>query len=402
MIVFNKKIYQNLFILFSFSIPIQGRIHILPTIIGAILLILLPFTVKKKDLFKLKNIIFLLYFILILWIVIITILTKRYEDIKIIKKMIIPLLIFIISLPKLKVKSSIIGFVLGSVITFIISIINIIVYAKEKTTFQFANGEEINNILYTERPYLGYISVMSFCLLMYLKHFAKNTFQIVLIYILSAGIFLFLFVISARLSIITVFLIIIYLILIGKILYKYKIGLFVFLIAIAIGAFFTNNNLKERFFINKYDDLKFSGFIKEEPRTYIWNCVFEYLGENPITFKGIGFYNIEKYMTLCFSSSNKFINNGQREWFVKNHYNTHNQFLDFYLGGGIIAFVLFLSLFLILIFKLYKNKFSISLIFSLGLFCLFENMLHRQEGGYLFGITLILTLILYCNGKTLN
>lgn len=75
-----------------------------------------------------------------------------------------------------------------------------------------------------------------------------------------------------------------------------------------------------------------------------------------------------------------------------NRYNTHNQFLDFYLGAGIIALALFLIFILISFFTLRKNFFPTAMLAILVMYCLVENVFHRQIGAYYIGFILIVLI----------
>ncbi|MBN8105843.1 hypothetical protein, partial [Vibrio vulnificus] len=73
-------------------------------------------------------------------------------------------------------------------------------------------------------------------------------------------------------------------------------------------------------------------------------------------------------------------------------FNTHNQFVEYYLLSGIIGLSLFLSLFFNIGIVIRRNFHSIALLVCLFNFCLVENLMDRQLGAYLIGLTLFLAL----------
>ena len=66
--------------------------------------------------------------------------------------------------------------------------------------------------------------------------------------------------------------------------------------------------------------------------------------------------------------------------------------LVFYLSSGLIALILFLILYGLLFFHSKFSYFKMTLFTSLLLFTFIESFFHRQLGGYIFALVLILIL----------
>jgi O-antigen ligase len=87
----------------------------------------------------------------------------------------------------------------------------------------------------------------------------------------------------------------------------------------------------------------------------------------------------------------------KRDRFVAERYNTHNQFLDFYLGAGFIALLIFLTFIFTSFFVNRKWFMPTAMLAILIMYCMVENVFHRQIGAYYVGFILI---VLITSGKT--
>ena len=187
-----------------------------------------------------------------------------------------------------------------------------------------------------------------------------------------------------------------------KIVYaKRKKGYILFflgIIIITIIAFSINENLKERFFYTNTIQTQKSyleKFKQWEPRVVIWECNFRVLKEEKALINGIGFYNTQDKLTDCYGEIIK--DPSKKVYFQRERFNTHNQFLDFLLGSGVIAFLLFITVFCFLFYRNWRSFSSVALLLSIVLFAFVESLFHRQLGAYYFGIIMILLLF---NDKT--
>src|SRR5690606_33030693 len=114
--------------------------------------------------------------------------------------------------------------------------------------------------------------------------------------------------------------------------------------------------LSKRFFIG---DEKVN-FITAEPRYYIWDCAYTIMSDNPkeIVF-GKGYYQTENDLALCYQQKENYLDAEHKQWFIDSKFNTHNQFLDFYLSQGIIVLCLSLLFFCYLFIIGRKDFFSV-------------------------------------------
>jgi O-antigen ligase len=111
-------------------------------------------------------------------------------------------------------------------------------------------------------------------------------------------------------------------------------------------------------------------------RIAIYKCALEKIKENPIL--GYGWGQGEKELRVCYKEKSDYL------YFKK--FNSHNQFLGYYLDGGVIAFtVLLLFLFWQFRHAIINKKylFFASMIFF-SILMLSENILNRQSGIIVF------------------
>ena len=86
----------------------------------------------------------------------------------------------------------------------------------------------------------------------------------------------------------------------------------------------------------------------------------------------------------CYNSS--ISNVSKKEYYSITKFNSHNQFFDIFLDGGVVGTFLFLILFIFSMYSFRNNFDAIFILFSFLLFLVFENIFQRQIGTYLFGI----------------
>ncbi|URC13699.1 O-antigen ligase [Flavobacterium sp. B183] len=252
----------------------------------------------------------------------------------------------------------------------------------------FSNTAEVNDLLLLERPYIGFIAVLGF-LLAIEKVFLSIQYKYVWI-INAALLFLFIILISARISIITLLLVtIIYLFFYVKISFLKKV---IFLISFIVFFGFivvTNKNISERFFIksNLEESLKVASDY--EPRIVIWNCAFSMTQKSDFnSFIGFdGYSTVSDNFLDCYS--NTIENVSKKEYFLSEKFNSHNQFIDFYLIGGLIGLALFVAFFIKLFLEVRENFFQTAIVASFLLFFCVENIFYRQFGCYLVGIFIL-------------
>lgn len=121
-----------------------------------------------------------------------------------------------------------------------------------------------------------------------------------------------------------------------------------------------------------------------EVRLGVWNCALDMVGEHWLAGVGVG--NTRKVLDNCYARYD------QTEFFVT-EFNTHNQYLHFWLSGGIFGFLLFVGFVSYLLVVAFKNHDWTFLYFVLffSLLMLTENYFGRQVG-MMFGAFFMLSL----------
>jgi O-antigen ligase len=203
----------------------------------------------------------------------------------------------------------------------------------------------------------------------------------------------FIYLIVARLALGLVFVYVLVIVLRRIKIYNKKltpiIGVF---IGVVLLLAVNNKNLKKRFHIQNTYTNTIKVISNQEPRVVIWSCFLKLI-KSP-HFNYLTGYNdqkrIQSDLNNCYKSSIQ--NVSKKEYYLKTKFNTHNQFFDFFLQGGIIGITLFL---LILGYSFYLCRFNFTSLFVLVGFVLFliaENLFHRQIGVYLVGVFIPLFL----------
>lgn len=381
-----ETIYAYLFYMFCFFVPFEKHLRAVPNVILIALGLLFPFIINKgllKSLVKDKENIAL--FLLIVFLVVQGVaISGLNDDFGFIINTASVLCIWVAAFPIKNIDRAKFSFSISVFICAIISLINILLYVINNGGFNFSNGAEINDILIIERIYLGTLCVLcvAFSIDLIKKH-PKYKIPLFLNGIICTSL---MFIISARIAIITLFFLFLYRVLLLK-NNKIKLKITAVSIVLAIIFFSTNKNLQKRFFYVDKDHSFIENLKIWEPRIAIWNCAYELATDNeynPII--GYGLYQTRQRLQLCYSET---INNeSKNKWFLESRYNIHNQFLDFLIGYGLIGFILFTFVVFYGVFQ-QKSKFSaISVIITIVLFGTVESFLQRQIGVYLFALIL--------------
>lgn len=276
------------------------------------------------------------------------------------------------------------GFIIASRALY--GVLNNYIEFKEFLPFE---GSSINEIIYMERPYLGFFLIISLLVAIYLWQKLQKLKIIVILYCLYVLITIFL--ISARMSLITLAILLV----VGFLFYL-KISIqkriiFSIFFFISIGLFISfNKNLQERLFITSDYQESIKKFEHHEPRFIIWPCSYS-VTESPSfnVFFGLDSEKkLNEFLGECYAT--KIENKHRADYFVQRKYNTHNQFLGIYLTSGLIGLLLLVSFFIVQWYVGKTNFFKTAITISIFLFFIVENVLYRQIGVYFFGILLVL------------
>lgn len=258
--------------------------------------------------------------------------------------------------------------------------------------FPLGDGLLVNELLVLERPYAGFMSLMG--LILSLEKIRNNNKNKGLFIFFSIMFVFFIVLIAARNSFITLlFLFFLYVFFYLKISKLYKLTFVGSCFLIILTIISLNKNILERFHINKDIEGTLSKIAIFEPRYVIWPCAYDLTkqeGFNPV----VGFKSeneISAGMINCYSQ--KISNESRRGWFLERKFNTHNQFIAFFLSSGIIGFLALVSFYFLSVYIHRHNFFAVAILISFLFFFLFENVLSRQFGCYIFAIFAALFLL---------
>jgi hypothetical protein len=383
-----NQIYLFLFSGFCFLVPFNDFGEAIPNIFLAATGIIFFFVIKKGDFKKLKDASFFVFIAMIVLISIQSMFLNRWEDFEMITRFLIVPAILILQLPLKNHKIPIYAFLAGTLTLVILAGINIGRIYLLNGTLDFA-GENVNEIILGERPYLGFICVMVFCLSIYngFKLFDHNKKQSFLFYALAVLFLGFIFIISARISLLSI-VIILFIYLMNFQNKKIRYGLLLGSLLVFFVIFLVNKDLKKRFFLTE-NSYTIEEMLKFEPRYHIWRCSFFLIKKKP--YLGWGFENGQNKLRGCYAKSENFIDKEQQDYYVRSRFNSHNQFLNFFLSEGWLYLILFILFFGINFYQNRKIPIATALLISLFLFCCVENVLSRQMGCLLFGFVWVIS-----------
>lgn len=387
------SIYPYVFFLLYLTIPFDDHFRALPNMLLIILGACFPFVVSKNDFFKLKKIPFLVWTLFIAIIFIQALLQGRIqEDWAVLKKILLAGALVLLYLPVQDTKKLNQAVILSSLAAIAYSFIKLPMLIHQGMTFNFLETGNIIEALLVDRIYLGLLSVLAILAGYKLlkKEYDPNNKYYLGTTVLNV---LFILLILSRIAIIALVCIFIV-----SLFYSKKRGpqlLFFagFLALSVIGIFLFNNDLRKQFFYSNSNYQK-EGLVANtlalEPRVVIWDCGWQLAKADGVMQGGMGFSKANSEMMRCYESLENKI---KRNWFVKQKYNIHNQYLDLYVGYGVVAFVGFVLMLLLLLIKNRKSFYPTALLVTLILFLGVENMFHRQIGAYYIGFVLLMLLI---------
>ena len=390
------KIFTVLFSVLCFSLAFIGdQFYAVPNGINILLVAIFPFVANKKDIIDLVTKKPIVWFVIFLSFVLIKsiLLGQFLEDLFVIKKMFQVLLILILS-SGLKVgglewlKS---GIILGSFIAIFYSLVKITFLIINTASFNFAKGPVINETLPVQRLYLGLLCTIS--LILVLERFFKKRRKMYLILALTFTVFVFL--IAARIAMLSAIVIIIYYSFIKLRSIQSYFALFLIL-AVTSTAIFSNDNLSKRV-LHLDDNLRESYIDKiamHEPRFLIWKYSYE-VSKNTNTILGNGFRLTQEKLLTSYRQIPQL---KKREWFISKRFNSHNQYIDIFLSQGLLGFIIFLIFLFQLFISAKKSPTKTLLLISSLLFMLIYNNFHRLIGVFIFSILIVFIL----DNKTLQ
>lgn len=389
--VINKS-YLLIYCLLLLAIPFTDLGEAIPNILVIILAVLFPFVIKTAHLKRL-NVTILIGLALLLVITLSeTLFFGRWEDLKFISRFFLFLIIYLLSAPilvKENVKKMMYSFLIGVSILLISSSILIINEIILTDSFNFSVGDNINRVLLGERPYVGFVYVISFFISLFLVFNDKNKWRRLFLGLLSIALICFIFFITARTSLLSLAIAgLLSLFYIKEI--RVKLGVLFVVVFFGLMLILFNQNFKSRLTLGfEQKEHSIEKIMKLEPRYYIWDCARKLIEEKSPSLFGYGFIATQEKLNYCYSETQKFFNINQQEWFITKKFNTHNQYLNFYVATGLVGLFCFIMICVSCLVLNTRSFYSLGLNISMLVFFMFENVLSRQMGVELCGLVLV-------------
>ena len=396
-----SAIYPYAFFLLYLIIPFDNYVRALPNILLGILLIAFPFVVKKSDFKKLVSLPSILFFLFFLFLILNAELYGRLEtDFNIIKKVLIVIGLVVLYIPVDDVGKMKKAITFASLAAILFSIINIAFGMNQSGELVLSDYPKLIEMLLIDRLYLGFLGVLS--ILISYDSLKKEFHPENRYYLFNIIVNLtFLILIASRIALI----ILIFLIILQQ-FYRnrnsIKIIAAVVLVTLLGAVFYSvKDDINNNKFLTSSAETE-TNFIKRsltwETRTVVWHCANLISNDVGYNFSGLGFKGAKDKLVSCFDQNIE--DDSKKERFVSSRYNTHNQFIDFYLSSGLISVLLFISPMLILFFNGRKDFFFTALLTILISYCFIENIFHRQLGAYFAGFIMICLLLQKRENKT--
>jgi len=388
------SIYPYAFMLLYLTIPFDDYIRAFPNLLLGILLIAFPIIVTKEDFKKLFLKPVLLFLLFFAFLLINAFLFGRFEDdFVVVRKMLIPLGLVILYLPVQDFKKLNKAIIFSSIAAIIFSVIKFVVLVNKTGTFNLNFFQDSIDVLLIDRLYIGFLCVLSI-LVSYQslkKEYHPNN-RYYLASIILNGLFIVLIMSKVALAIL------IAIVLLRQFYGKHKkIRLLISLVVILLISGINYKSYKpyfEKIINSEYANTKVNyieGTIPWGYRSLVWDSSISIIKGIENKWNGIGFKETNNLLKASYEND---INDAAtKEIFLSKRFNTHNQFLDFYISSGIIGFLLFICVLGVLFFHYRKHFFATALLVSIILLGLVENFFHRQIGAYYFGFILVILLI---------
>ena len=388
-----NSVYNFLFLAFVFTIPFEDYFNAVPNILLGVMVFLCLFLISKKQLIGfLKNKSIIAFVALVFFVYTVSLVRSTMDqDLFFLNKIIILLVVILLAIPVKDKKIIQYTLISSTFIAATYSLYNISMYILANNSFDFMQGEYITEMLVSERLYIGFCAALSIIFSLNIIQETKSKKIKWTLVIVSFILVFFVFLIVARIALLAIIFALFMFIFTKHGLKKRLIYTSIFILFASVFAV-SNKNITDRF-LHSHDVYRkglMEKIIKHEPRIIIWGCSYSILYNNHNLFFGNGFAKVKEQLVVCYK--NIIEKEAKRNWFVNSRFNTHNQFLDFLLSAGIIGLIIFLTFFYFLFKESKKDFFAITTIGALLLILLIDNIMHRQIGGYLFGLITILVL----------
>ena len=352
-------IYPYVFILLYLIIPFDEYVRALPNILMLILVVAFPFIIKKEDFKKIsKNSMLLLVFFIAFLLINSSIQGRLELDFVFIKTMMIPAGIVFLYLPIADFKKVNKAIVFSSFIAIIYTLVQFLILVNQNSDVSFLFFQETVDALLIDRVYVGLLCVLSIliCYKSLIKEFhPDNKYYLTCIILNSA----YLLLIMSKTALALLFFIVVLRQFYGK-NKKIRFGVLALILAFIATIIsvkfpdFIENSFQPNKEISEVNYTEST--IPLSYRTLVWECSSKIANGNTNKFFGIGFRETSNKLVNCYENEIKDLATKQN--FINKRFNTHNQYLDFYISSGLISLVLFLGILVILLFKHYKHFFQ--------------------------------------------
>ena len=114
------------------------------------------------------------YLVLVLIVLTGIVIYGRFSDFNFLSRMLIAPVLLLLSIPMQHYKKPLYAFLVGAGLLMLLSLINLASLSLNHHSIKMDVGSEVNAVLMGERPYLGFIYLICFCLCVYLSQKEKN------------------------------------------------------------------------------------------------------------------------------------------------------------------------------------------------------------------------------------
>lgn len=387
-------IYPYAFFLLYLIIPFDNYIRALPNILLGILLVAFPFIVKREDFKKLKSAPTVLFFLFFLFLILNAgFFGTLQTDFNIIKKVLIVVGLIILYIPVGDVGKMKRAITFSSLAAILFSVVNIVISINGSGDLLLENYPQLIEMLLIDRLYLGFLGVLSILISynsLQSQFHPENRYYLFNIIVNL----LFLFLIASKIALITLLFVFILRQFYGR-RKGIKIIAAVLLISLLTAVFISvKDDIQDKKFLTANTETE-TNFVKNsltwDTRTVVWHCANIISKEIGFSINGLGFKGLKDKLVECFDQ--KIQDSEKRARFMSARFNSHNQFIDFYLSSGIISVLIFCSSLLFLFLRGRKDFFVTALLLVLVSYCFVENIFHRQLGAYFAGFIMICLLL---------
>ncbi len=388
-----SAIYPYAFLLLYLIIPFDDYIRALPNILVAILVVAFPFIVKKEDFKKLKSLPITLFLGLFVYLLINSFFSGRFqEDFNILKKVMIVVGLAVLYIPINDVKKINSAIIFSALAAIGFSVYNFILITHSTGNFALGDSPQIIESLLVDRIYLGLLCTFSIIISFHeiqKKYHPNNNYYLANIFVNL----LFIVLIGSKIALFSLFV----LVLIKQFYGHRKIWKMLIAVAamvVVVGLFFIIKNERGNQSSTIENQKTTPAFIENsltyELRAVVWECAVTVIRDEGFTLSGIGFDKTKEMLVSCYESN--IPDTQKRDRFISKRYNTHNQFLDFYLSAGFIVLLFFLAFIAISFISTRKHFLPTAMVAILVIYCLVENLFNRQIGAYYVGFILIVIM----------